>query len=79
MTRYDLFNNGQGARLLESDTGAWVKHADAQAEYERGRLTVRRELTEALSRFNEDDSLGMGDLLHSVVEPFLLDEDEQDA
>lgn len=38
-----------------------------QVGYER----CRADLNAALERFNEDDSLGMGDLLESVVEPFI--------
>jgi hypothetical protein len=41
-------------------------------EYERGRLSVRQELTAAVDRFNDDDSLGIGQLIE-VIAPWLLD------
>ncbi len=45
--------------------------AEAEAE---GRLAVRQELTEAVRRFSEDDSMGIGQLIE-VIEPWLLDKE----
>ena len=40
------------------------------SDYEAGRLSVMQELTAAVARFNEDDSLGIGDLI-LVIQPWL--------
>lgn len=62
-------------RTLHRDGPAeWPRVAAPVGEdYERGRLDVRRELTAALDRFNEDDSRGIGDVVSDVIDPFLLE------
>ena len=42
-------------------------------EYERGRQAVLQELSAAVRRFNEDDSMGIAQLIE-VIEPFLVEQ-----
>jgi hypothetical protein len=44
-----------------------------QDAYEAGRMSVRLELTQAINRFNDDDSLGIGQLIE-VISPWLLND-----
>lgn len=74
-THIATFSPSTVLRLIEAVRAGERRAAEA---HQAGRQAVRAELTHAVEKFSDDDSMGLGQLI-DVIDPFLLDPCDDDC